>query len=268
MGTWERLLSAAFSNELHPKVAEKAARRLGLKPLLPRPTYNPMASPRWGLTEAIAWVAWGNVEISSIFAPEYRRASYHWQELTHRGRTIGWQPTHLSPPTWTDLELAENVYPLGGQPNSFGVVKQAWARLRLALIEERIPSVGVSRRGEVREIPPYLWFYLELSDSAGGVRATFRRHRFDEISLPRDRLQAAFGVALTSDPLPAVREPPRIQQAILQAVATLWPNGPPLGLTAKEKHDLIVDHLRNEHGFRTRPSPVTIRRALGTMRSK
>jgi hypothetical protein len=270
MSTWDRLLSAVFSNELHPKVATRVVSRLGLKPLLPPSTYDPMTSPRWGLAEAIAWAAWGDVEVGRTFSPEYRCETYYWRELTHKGRTIGWHPTPLEPPTWTNLKLAENIYPVGDRPNSFGAVDRAWKQIRILLTEARIPTAGVDRSGNVREIPPHVWHYLELSDSPtdGGLRASFRRVRFDDVTMPRESLLNELDRGLDSNASSHLEELPRVQRAIAETAATLWPKGAPLGLSEKEKHDLIIERLKEEHGFRARPSAVTIRRALRAIQPK
>src|SRR4051812_43014453 len=82
-GLRDDLISKARVGEIDCDQAEAAAEAAGIPPLRSKPDpaeFNPMKNSRWPLVQAVAWIAWRDLNLVMEQSAEYRSQCTYWVE--------------------------------------------------------------------------------------------------------------------------------------------------------------------------------------------
>jgi hypothetical protein len=115
----EEIIARVQRGDITPDDAEQLAKKHGLPPFAGRPpssTFDPMSSPTWTPLQAIAWIAFRDVDEVRNASPEFRQHCYVWlpgpSSLTpsflllarNRGKkSVGWHMEQMGPPSFSSL---------------------------------------------------------------------------------------------------------------------------------------------------------------------
>jgi hypothetical protein len=268
---WWALFDAVRDGRLAPHRAEKIARRLGIRPLIETPVYDPMTRVRWTLPMALCWVGWRDIEWCKLVAPEYCAALYYWRE-ERPGRFF---PHRTEAPGWHSFQLFDAFGvkdPYGRYRCLENVHAQLWEPLAAGLFTE---VVGFDRKGALRRIEPYEWPYLKIPSGT-------RRRRTDALALGhpagptayhsvtvhRADLFRLFPLAdqmSSQDTTAKPERPPKMQRAILAAALAEWPEGIPDTIRVETRNDRLFERMVLQGYEGPQPSDKTFQRALATL---
>ena len=203
------LITKAGQGEISAEQAEAEARAGGLPPLASEPhpsKHDPMAQTRWSLLQAIAWIAWRDLDLVREQNSEYRGRCTHWvlQEWdqpikggTKFTRRKGWFLEPWRPSSALLLLFNDNSMRAAGKLPEGARLTPAEAErdLWLHLSEGRLTAEGFDRAGIPVEIPVREWEYVKRFEDRSG-RQIFKYHALDneaafsEVRFKRDDMLA------------------------------------------------------------------------------
>jgi hypothetical protein len=173
------LISKARVGEITPGQAEAAAKAAGIPPLRSKPDpyeFDPMKNSRWPLVQAVAWIAWRDLNLVMEHNPEYRRQCTEWFPRewnqpagTKFVRRDGWFLEAWHPSSAVRLQIDDNIMQATGElPRTArltpdGAAKELWQ----FLAQGRLIAEGFNREGLLVEIPSREWAHLQNFEEQG-----------------------------------------------------------------------------------------------------
>jgi hypothetical protein len=193
-----------------------------------------------------------------------------WYEI--RGEKL--QP--LEPISAFTLGMLEAFDENESEPAKRRTVGRAREELWQHLGEGNLEASGIDQGGRVSQIPAREWSYLELASRSNGADYLVFSHNttktaYCDVTIPRTAILDRWAPV---DELPTLQpraqgaEPPRRlprrrkEDAVLKAVAALFAEGVPAGLTDKQLLDEVNGWLRNQVSSRVAVSITTLRRVI------
>ena len=176
----DKLVKQARDQKITPEQAEAQARAAGLPPFQTKPefaAFDPMAESRWTFVEAVAWIAWRDLQLVMEQRSEYRRLCTRWvfREWTEpvqgerkMTQCEGWVLEPWPPSTTLRLRCLDNFLRRERQlPASACLTpREAETTLWQALSESRLKAEGFDKSGAVVEIAAREWTHLKLFEES------------------------------------------------------------------------------------------------------
>jgi hypothetical protein len=277
------LIGLAQDGFLSSGEIEQLASKWGLLPIASRPpegSYDPMSVSHWTLAMAVSWIAWRDISCVREAMDAYRSDCWEWTSF-HRQFLDGDHPYEISgeelvvvaPLSLSHLCGLEAVGCDAWDRPMLLSIKSAREALWRHLGEGDISAAAVDDGGDHVIVPQHQWAALELAESRSGQDYLVFSHNpaktaYTRVAIPRNSILSIWigpvdllASASQAETRPALKEPRKTKLASArQALAHLYPEGIPAGLTAKERQTAINDHLR-EMGSSS-VSLTTILRAL------
>ena len=172
----DKLVKQARDQKITPQQAEAQAKAAGLPPFQTTPefaAFDPMAESRWTFVEAVAWIAWRDLQLVMEQRSEYRRLCTRWvfrewneplQGERKLAQREGWVLEPWPPSTTLGLRSLDDSLRREGQfpASSCLTPREARTALWQALSESRLKAEGFDKSGAVVEIPAREWAHLIL----------------------------------------------------------------------------------------------------------
>lgn len=281
----DHLITIVKDGLLGSTEVEELARTWGLPPLASRPApeeHDPLKLSRWTLCMAVSWIVFREIGDVREAMDEYRSNSWEWTSLGRRLPVEGgteWYEVwgeELSTRNPLSITMLELMHIGEDQPSTEGMhttISNARLELWRLLGEEMLVASGLDATGQISIIPAHEWSYLRLACGRDGTDYIHFAHNpfgqtYRNVTVPRSAVLAHW---------PAVSSPqiivppertitPTLQgkggklEATRQALATLFPEGVPLGLKAKERLARVNDWHRQRGNSQV--SLTTVLRAL------
>ena len=202
----DELISLARYGLVTPEQAEAEAKAAGFQPFERQPelpSFDPLAEPRWTIVQALAWIAWRDLDRVRENGQEFTNECTHWlfrewNEAVANGtrfeRRAGWFLESWCEPTTARLQLLEVWHRTHNTlSNSLKMsVREAQQALWRALSDEHLVAEGLDIEDRPTDIPSREWSYLKLyEDGKKDVLrydASDRREPFKNVKLRRDDL--------------------------------------------------------------------------------
>jgi hypothetical protein len=200
------LISKALYGKITPQQAEEEAHSAGLAPLAFRPAagkFDPMKESRWTLLQAIAWIAWRDLDLVMEQDPRYRSESTRWsfcrwQVPPPQGEDPqiwdGWVLNSWGPSNSLLLTLEDQHMRADGDlPKTACVTpRESEGKLWRALLAGHLKAEGFDRSGRLNEIPAREWAHLKLIDDRNDQLLKYEaldREVFSKVRLSRDEIR-------------------------------------------------------------------------------
>ena len=200
------LISKALYGKITPKKAEEEAQAAGLAPLASRPPaakFDPMKESRWTLLQAIAWIAWRDLDFVMEQDSRYRSESTYWsfcrwQVPPPQGEDPqiwdGWVLNPLGPSNSALLSIEDHHMRAEGYlpDTARATPSESEAKLWRALQAGHLKAEAFDRSGHLREIPAREWAHLKLIDDRNDQLLKYEaldREVFSKVRLSRDEIR-------------------------------------------------------------------------------
>lgn len=278
------LIGLAANGLLPSAEIEKLASKWGLSPIASRPaegSCDPMGVSHWTLAMAVAWIAWRDISCVREAMDTYRSDCWEWKPFSRRfsegGRSyeiFGEELETLAPLSLSHLRGLEALgYDAWDHPMVMSI-KSARETLWRYMGEGAISAAAVDDAGNHVTVPQHQWAALELAESRSGQDYLVFSHNltnsaYTRVAIPRTSILSIWVGAVDlvasenqvkTRPAPKERRKTRLEAA-RQALADLYPEGIPAGLSAKERLAAVNAYLRQKGSSAV--SLTTILRALG-----
>ncbi|RWP21019.1 MAG: hypothetical protein EOR01_17450 [Mesorhizobium sp.] len=265
----DHLLELAACGLVPSSEIEDVGKQWGLPAFASTPAprdHEPLNLPGWTLCMAVSWIVWRDIDCVREVMDTFRSASLRWVACTRLLACNGGKESvevngeTLESPKPINLSTLELIEHEGKHPPKLMSAKSAREQLWLGLAEGKLDASGVNSEGAVSWIGKHEWSRLELAAD---------RQLHDYVVSSNDRSRPAYteiavcqasllqnwsnpGLLKSACPLPypdaalPIRPRRGKLQATRQAIAALYPDGLPSGLTAKERLDQVNSWHRRQ----------------------
>jgi hypothetical protein len=277
------LIGLAANGLLASGEVERLASNWGLLPIASRPpegSCDPMGLSHWTLAMAVSWIAWRDISCVREAMDAYRSDCWEWTSFNRRFldgdrpyEISGEELVTVAPLSLSHLCGLEAVGCDAWDRPMLMSIKSAREALWRHLGQGDISAAAVDDAGDHVIVPPHQWAALEIAESRSGQDYLVFSHdatypAYTRVAIPRTSILSIWvGAAdLMASASPAETPTPKERrqtklEAARQALADLYPEGIPAGLTAKERLTAVNDHLKGIGSSGV--SLTTILRALG-----